>query len=324
MPTNSWEDIPEASYAGIQTFMKVDQASPNDDETCCDVGILGVPFDGAVSRLPGARFGPSGIRETSGVYAYYTGTKGDGLTNIDTNRPVDYGDIEIRDFSDVPIVPNNITQTRQQIEHYVEAVADTTFPIILGGDHYVTYPSFVGVARSIDDTVGLLHLDAHSDTSVSSSLFGEHYHGSPMARINESPYGAYENHAMIGIRGHEGSDYHEAIDQGLEVYTMDEVEKRGIDACIDSAIDHVTENVDSVYLTVDIDVVDPGFAPGTGTPEPGGLEPRPFLRALDRLGECNDIVAMDLMEVAPNLDPTIATQRLGVSAIIRFIESRFL
>lgn len=323
MSTNPWEDIPEPSYAGIQTFMRVDQVTPDTDEAS-DIGIVGVPFDGAVSRLPGARFGPSGIRKTSGVYAYYTGTKGDGLTNIDTNRAVDYTDIDIRDYSDVPIVPNDITRTREQIQHYVEAVADTTFPIILGGDHYVTYPSFVGVARSMDEQVGLLHLDAHSDTSTSSSLFGEHYHGSPMARINESPYGSYETHAMIGIRGHEGSDYQEAIDQGLLVHTMEEVQNTGIEPCIASAIDHVTDKVDRVYLSVDIDVVDPGFAPGTGTPEPGGMDPRTFLRALDLLGECSAIEAMDLMEVAPNLDPTIATQRLAVSAIIRFIESRFL
>ncbi len=323
MPEHSWEDIPEASYAGIHTFMRVDQADPTTDETS-DIGIIGVPFDGAVSRQPGARFGPSGIRKTSGVYAYYTGTKGDGLTNIDTNRQVDYTEIDIKDYSDVPIVPNDITRTRNQIEHYVEAVTDTTFPIILGGDHYVTYPSFVGVARSLDEDVGLLHLDAHSDTSTSSSLFGEHYHGSPMARINDSSYGSYENHAMIGIRGHEGSDYQEAIDQGLAVHTMEDVRNNGIDACIEAAIDHVTNNVDSVYLTVDIDVVDPGFAPGTGTPEPGGMEPRTFLRALDRLGECSAIRALDLMEVAPNLDPTITTQRLAVSAIIRFLETRFL
>jgi agmatinase len=251
MPQHSWENVPDASYVGIQTFMKVDQASPSSPETS-DIGIIGVPFDGGVSRLPGARFGPAGIRETSGVYAYYTGTKGEGLTNIDTNRPVDYTELDIKDYSDVPIVPNDITQTQAQIEQYVEAVTATTFPVILGGDHYVTFPSFVGVARAHDEPMGLLHLDAHSDTSSSSSLFGEHYHGSPMARINDSPYGAYKNHAMIGIRGHEGKDYHEAIDDGLAVHTMEDVRNNGIDDCINAAIDHVTKDVESVYLTVDI------------------------------------------------------------------------
>ncbi|MFC7198730.1 agmatinase family protein [Halospeciosus flavus] len=318
------DDLPELSFAGVQTFLKAEQADVDDVGESVDVGVLGVPFDGAVSRQPGARFGPGAIREASAWYAYLGGYKG-GVHNVETDQTVDYGDVEVRDCGDVPTVPTSIERTRPQIEAAVETVADQTFPLVLGGDHYVTYPSFLGYARSVGERVGLVHLDAHSDTVESSTLYGEHFHGSPMARIDESAFGGYENHAMVGIRGYEGPEFPDLVDErGLHVSYAPDVRERGIEACVRDAVDHATDGVDHVYLTVDIDAVDPAYAPGTGTPEPGGLTSADLLTAMDVLGEYDEIGAMDLMEVAPKLDPTESTQRLAANAIVRFLEAKFL
>lgn len=265
------ETLPELSFAGIQSFLKADVCPPADLTDDIDVGVVGVPFDGAVSRQPGARFGPEAIRKASTWYAYLGGYKG-GLLNVETDRTVDYDDLSIRDCGDAPTVPTSIDRTRSQVQHTVGRIAEHAFPVVLGGDHYITYPSYAGYAETVNERVGVIHLDAHSDTVESSSLYGEHFHGSPMARIDETPYGSYEYHAMIGIRGYEGPEFEELIsDRGLHVTTANEVPDRGITECVEDAIAHVTEKVDRVYLTVDIDSVDPAYAPGTGTPEPGGL-----------------------------------------------------
>ncbi|MEF8790758.1 MAG: agmatinase family protein [Haloarculaceae archaeon] len=318
------ESLPELSFAGVPTFLKAEGCPPDDLDEDVDVGVLGVPFDGAVSRQPGARFGPRALREASGWYAYLGGYKG-GVHNVETGTTVSYDDLEIRDCGDVPTVPTSIERTRPQVIAAVEAVAERAFPVVLGGDHYVTYPSFVGYARAVGERVGLIHIDAHSDTVESSALYGEHFHGSPMARIDESEYGRYENHAMVGIRGYEGPEFPDLVEErDIHVDYAPDVRERGIEACIEDAIDHATDGTEHVYLTVDIDGVDPAYAPGTGTPEPGGLTSDDLLLAMDRLGECEAVGAMDLMEVAPKLDPTESTQRLGANAVVRFLESKFL
>ncbi|PSQ11993.1 agmatinase [Halobacteriales archaeon QS_5_70_15] len=318
------ESLPELSFAGVQTFLKADHCPPDGLDDDVDVGVLGVPFDGAVSRQPGARFGPGALREASAWYAYLGGYKG-GVHNVETDRTVSYDDLSMRDCGDVPTVPTSIERTRPQVIAAVEAVAERAFPVVLGGDHYVTYPSFVGFARAVGERVGLIHIDAHSDTVESSALYGEHFHGSPMARIDESEYGGYGNHAMVGIRGYEGPEFPDLVEErGIHVDYAPDVRERGIEACVEDAIDHATDGVDHVYLTVDIDGVDPAYAPGTGTPEPGGLTSDDLLRAMDLLGACDAVGAMDLMEVAPDLDPTESTQRLGANAVVRFLESKFL
>lgn len=318
------EELPELSFAGVQTFLKADHVAVDDLDDSVDVGVIGVPFDGAVSRQPGARFGPAAIREASAWYAYLGGYKG-GVLNVETGAAVDYGDLAIRDCGDVPTVPTSIERTRPQIEAAIETVASNAFPVVLGGDHYVTYPSFVGYARSVGERVGLVHIDAHSDTVEASTLYGEHFHGSPMARIDDTEFGGYETHAMVGIRGYEGPEFADLVDEcGIHVSYAPDVRERGIEACVRDAVAHATDGADLVYLTVDIDAVDPAYAPGTGTPEPSGLTSADLLEAMDVLGEYDAIGAMDLMEVAPRLDPTESTQRLAANAIVRFLEARFL
>jgi agmatinase len=322
--TPTYRDLPELSYAGIPTFMKSDQTDGFDVADDVDVAVAGVPFDGGQGKRAGARFGPSAIRAQTGIYAYYGEYKGE-LLDVESGRRVEHGDLTIRDCGDVDTVPNDITATRDQVAAAVERMADGAFPVVLGGDHYLTYPSFLGVANALGDDVGVVQLDAHSDTVGDSGLYGKHFNGSPMARIAESPHGDYTTHAMVGIRGYEAGDFDEmAAAEGIHVTDVDEVRERGIEACVRSAIDHVTDRVDHVYVTADIDVVDPGFAPGTGSPEPGGITSAELVTAMSTLGEYDAVAGVDLMEVAPGFDPTTSTAQLAAKALVRFLERRFL
>lgn len=318
------EDLPELSYGGIPTFLKADRADPDALTGDVDVGVVGIPFDGGATRQQGARFGPAAIRRATGVYAYYTEYKGE-LVNAETGQSVDHAALTVRDCGDAPVAPNDAVRTRDHVIPYVKAVAERTFPVVLGGDHYLTYPSFRGVSEAYGEDVGVVQIDAHSDTTDGSTLHGEHYHASPMARIHESEHGGYRNHAMVGIRGYEEGRVQDLPDdEGLLIKTMSDVRDEGVERCVTKAIEHVTDGVDHVYLTVDIDAVDPAFASGTGTPEPGGMTSNELIRAVSRLGECDAIRALDLMEVAPNLDPTGVTRRIGAKAIMQFLERRFL
>lgn len=307
------------SYVGSKTFMDAPTADPHDLPKSTDIGVVGIPFDGAVSRQPGARYGPEKIRRESGWYA-----SRDGGFNAATGHRVDFSDTTIRDCGDVPLVTTDVEATGENIRETVRAVAESSFPVVLGGDHYLTYPSFCGVAESRDEHIGMVHLDSHSDVYGSWELHGDHWHGSPMSLIDETEYGGYESHSMVGLRAREAPDFPEFVnEEGLNVSYARDIEERGILPCIEDAIEHATERVDAVYLTVDIDVVEPTVAPGTGTPEFGGINAQQLLTAMDRLGDCPDICAVDLVEVAPRLDPSRMTQRLGAAALSRFLESRF-
>jgi agmatinase len=320
-PTNS---LPETAFAGVQTFFGAEIAEPESLTTETDVGVLGVPFDGSVSRRPGTRYGPSALRKASNWIDHFAGQPA-GAHNVDTDRHVNYNDLTIRDCGDAPTVPNDVERTRDHVAAYVQSVAEKAFPVVLGGDHYITYPSFAGFANSVEGDIGLIHLDAHSDTMNDEELYKKHWHGSPMARIDELEQGGYENHAMIGIRAYERADFPEIVEKnGILVNYARDVREKGIETCVEEAIRHATEGTDHVYLTVDIDAVDPSFAPGTGTPEPGGLTSADLLAAMNRLGQCSSIGAMDLMEVSPRLDPTDATGMLAAMAVARFIEQRHL
>lgn len=307
------------SYVGAKTFMEAPEADPHDLPESTDIGVVGVPFDGAVSRQPGARYGPEKIRRESGWYAGR-----DGAFNAASGRHVDFSDVSIRDCGDVTPVTTDVELTGERIRETVRAVAESSFPVVLGGDHYLTYPSFCGVAEARDERLGLIHLDSHSDTYGSWELHGDHWHGSPMSLIDDSDHGGYETHSMVGLRATEAPEFPTFVEEeGLHVSYARNVHDRGIEACLADAIEHATAHVDSVYLTVDIDVVEPTVAPGTGTPEFGGIDANQLLTAMEQLGACESICAVDLVEVAPRLDPSRMTQRLAAAALSRFLEVKF-
>jgi agmatinase len=206
----------------------------------------------------------------------------------------------------------------------VEAVARTgAIPIVLGGDHSITWPSATAVANVRRPTrIGMVHFDAHADTAPDSwgQLAG---HGSPMRRLIESGAVLGRNFVQVGLRGYWPSpDVLEWMrEQGLRYHFMTEIEERGAEAVIDDAIAEALDGADSIYLSIDIDVVDPGLAPGTGTPEPGGLLSRELLRGIRRIVAAVDLAGMDIVEVSPPYDWAESTAMIANRAALEAISS---
>ncbi len=314
----------ELPYAGFDTFLKADPTDVGDVGDA-DVAVLGAPYDGAVSNRPGARYGPRAVRRASGWLAYLSGYKG-GLTNMRTGAQVDFGGMRVADCGDVPVFPMDVERTAESVTAHVATVAaQGTMPLVLGGDHYCTFPAFRGFAEGSDHgTVGLLQVDAHTDTVSESPVFGSHFHGSSTHHIADSRHTAFEHVAQVGIRGYEAPDFFEfAEETGLGLFTMRDIEQRGVGPVVEAALDHAAAGTDAVYVTLDIDAVDPATAPGTGTPEPAGLSASQALRIAETVGAHDAVAAVDLMEVAPPFDPTANTQRLGAELLVTLLEQQF-
>jgi agmatinase len=216
-------------------------------------------------------------------------------------------------------------QTAESITAHVATAAQQAFPVLLGGDHYCTYPSFCGFAEGIDaNRVGLVQIDAHTDTAEGSPVYGTEFHGSSTRLIAESDHSDYEHISQIGIRGYESSDFFKFADEsGLSLYTTRDVQEQGIRPVVTDAIEAASADTDAVYVTFDIDAVDPSVAPGTGTPEPGGLNSHQALAVMETLGTHSSVGAVDLMEVAPDFDPTQSTQLLGAFLLLTLLERQF-
>ncbi|WP_135806407.1 agmatinase family protein [Halorussus marinus] len=313
----------ELAYAGINTFLKSDQRDVGELDGA-DVGVVGAPYDGAVSNRPGTRYGPEAIRRASAWWAYLSGYKG-GLTNMQTGRQVDFGELSIADCGDAPVFPMDRAKTAESITAHVATVAEQAFPVLLGGDHYCTFPAFRGFAEGSDhDTVGLVQIDAHTDTVEESALFGEHFHGSSTNLIAESPHTGFEHVSQVGIRGYESPDFFEFADEtGLDLFTAHDVRERGIREVVAAAVEAAAADTDAVYVTFDIDAVDPSVAPGTGTPVPAGLTPDQALATMEVLGGHDAVGAADLMEVAPRYDATEGTSRLAAYLLVTLLERQF-
>lgn len=287
-----------AFTSGGETYLRVPRVESLDQLRAerPDVVIVGAPVDWATTHRPGARFGPRAIRAASNLRrsAYHLGLE---VYPLKTLRVLDYGDAEI--------APGDIERSHAGVKRKVrEAVDAGAIPIVLGGDHSITYPSASAVAEVYGPgSVGVIHFDAHADTA--DEAWGVALsHGTPMRRLITSGAVPGPNFVQIGLRGYWPPDdvWRWMREQGMRWHLMEEVDREGIDRVLDHALDELRERARLVYLSVDIDALDPGFAPGTGTPEPGGFAPRELLRAVRRIALETELVALDVVEVAPPYD----------------------
>jgi agmatinase len=262
------------------------------------VVILGAPFDWGTSYRAGARFGPKAIREAD--YLGFDGYRPHLNTGIDS-----LGTLDVVDAGDVLVIPGAVEESLDRIATSVETIAASgAVPIVLGGDHTITYANATGVARVAGfGNVALIHFDAHADTGE--TQYGQLYgHGTPMRRLIESGAVPGNRFVQIGLRGYwpDPETFAWMRDQQMRFFTMNDITDQGLSAVVDEAVQHAAAGADGVFVSVDIDVVDPGSAPGTGTPEPGGLTPRQILDTVRRLGRDLDVLGADVVEVAPPYD----------------------
>jgi agmatinase len=288
--------------AGLQTFAQRPFLTEPEqlDRWQPDVAIVGAPFDISTTYRPGARFGPKAIRTQS----YESGTY-----HLDLGIEI-FDHLEVVDFGDAHCPHGQVEVSHTNIKARIaEIVNRGIVPVVLGGDHSITYPSATAVADHFGHgKVGIVHFDAHADTAdiIDGMLMS---HGTPMRRLIESGAVLGKNFVQVGLRGYwPGADVFEWMQaQGMRWHLMNEIWERGIHAVIEDAVTEAMDGADYLYVSVDIDVLDPGFAPGTGTPEPGGMTTTDLLRTVRRLALEANLVALDVVEVSPPYDVSETT-----------------
>ncbi|MFF1793979.1 agmatinase [Kitasatospora sp. NPDC058263] len=301
------------------TFLGVDACDLDDPATYADadVVILGAPLDGGTSYRSGARFGPSAVRQA--CYLAQDGSRPSLALRVDGLK-----DLKVYDAGDVSLYSGDIANAVKQIEAAVFKIASSgAVPIVLGRDHTIAWPDHTGVARHLGfGRVSMIHFDAHADTG--DIQFGSLVaHGTPMRRLVESGALRGDRFLQIGLRGYWPDEpvLEWMAQHRLRSFEMTEIVERGLEACLTEASEIALDDCDGVFLSVDVDVVDPGSAPGTGTPEPGGLTPRQLLDAVRRLCYELPVVGLDLVEVSPPFDHADVTALLGNRVVLEALSA---
>lgn len=292
----------ELAWSGIQTFLKLPLCLTPEDLRAggVDVAIGGAPWDGTAFTRSGTHLGPKAIRSC------------DHLPAPPWSRPhlhvrVDpFEHLTVCDYGDVEILIGNTEGTFANIRSFVTDILDGgAVPIVLGEDHGITWPSVTAVADKYGyGSVGVVHFDAHANTAVDPPGFlGGH--GTPMRRLIESGAVLGRNFVQMGLRGYwpgpDVVDWMEA--QQMRSHFMAEVQRYGFDTVLERAVNEaLSGTAKHLYISVDVDAVDPAYAPGTGSPEPGGLTSADVLRAVRRLAAEVGMVGMDVVEVSPPYD----------------------
>lgn len=290
-------------FSAIKTFFRLPEATLQEK---FDVALVGVPYDGGVSYRPGARFAPSRVREVSAL--------GRGFH---LSRAINIFDrLKIADIGDCPTVPIDQAQTYSRVEKFFgEVLKSGKRFLAVGGDHSLTLPMLRAVKKHYGQPLNLIHFDAHLDT-YPPAWDCEYHHGAFLRHALEEGLVDGKKSLQIGIRGPLAGqeDLNMVKKFGLHVTTVDDVRIKGLEAFIQS----LPKFDGPTYITYDIDCLDPAFAPGTGTPVPGGLttyETQRILRAL----KISQVVAADIMEVCPAYDHGDITSLAAVDAMFEIM-----
>ncbi|AGI21984.1 3-guanidinopropionase GpuA [Pseudomonas sp. ATCC 13867] len=291
-------------FAGIPSFMRLPIF---EDPAQVDIALLGVPWDGGTTNRAGARHGPREVRNQSSLMRK--------VHHVSHIAPYDL--LRIGDIGDAPVNPIDLLDSLTQIEGFYRRIhAAGTIPLSVGGDHLVTLPIFRALAA--ERPIGMVHFDAHSDTN--DRYFGDnpYTHGTPFRRAIEEGLLDPKRTVQIGIRGsiYDADDEAFAREQGIRVIHMEEFADLGVAATLAEVRRVVGQG--PTYVTFDVDVLDPAFAPGTGTPEIGGmttLEAQHMIRGLQGL----NLIGADVVEVSPPFDQGGATALVGATMMFELL-----
>ena len=291
-------------FGGIATFMRLPGKT---DPADLDVAVIGVPFDIGTSNRPGARFGPRGIRDESVLLRPY---------NMAT-RAAPFDSLKIDDTGDVASSPFDLSSAIEQIEeHFNNLLSNDLITASLGGDHTIVLP-ILRAMRKKHGPVGLIHVDAHTD--INDTMFGAKIaHGTPFRRAVEEGLLDTNRVVQIGVRGtgYAADDFDWSREQGFRVVQVEECWGKSLTPLMSEVREQVGDG--PVYLSFDIDGLDPSFAPGTGTPEVGGLT---VPQALEIIRGCRglNLVGVDLVEVAPIYDTSGLTSLTAANLVYEML-----
>lgn len=307
-PLERWREFGEKpGYAGLLSFAGQPYTEDPAELAGADVVIIGAPTDDLVSDRPGARFGPRAIRAASCPPGPHLEAKVDAFAEL---RVVDYGD--------APVLPADPARTHAAIKRTVaEALDAGAVPVVLGGDHSIAEPDIRACAAR-HGPLGLVHFDAHTDTGK--AVFGvDVSHGTPMYRLVEQGHVDPQRYVQIGLRGYwpGEEEFSWQAERGITSVFMHEIRDRGIGAVAEEAL--AAAGPGPLYVSVDVDVLDPAFAPGTGTPEPGGMTSADLLGACRALAAGLEVVGAEVVEVAPTAVGSADVTALVADRIVREI-----
>jgi agmatinase len=305
-PLERWAQYGEKpDYAGLLTFGGAPFTQDPAELEGFDVAIVGAPMDDLVSDRPGARLAPRAIRGASSPPGPHLEVKVDA-----------FSELKIVDFGDAPVIPADPGTSHAAIEGTVgQVLAAGVLPVVLGGDHSITEPSVRAVA-AVHGPVGVVHFDTHTDTGA--EVFGvEFSHGTFMRRIIDAGHVNPGRYAQIGLRGYwpGPEEFGWQAERGIKSLFMHDVRELGIREVVRRAIAAVGPG--PAYLTVDVDVLDPAFIPGTGTPEPGGMTAADLLLAVRTIAAELDLVGADVVEVIPSSVGTDDYAALVAERVVR-------
>jgi agmatinase len=292
-------------FTGLLTFAGQRYTEDPAELMGVDVAIVGAATDDLVSDRPGTRFGPRAIRAAGCPPGRHL------AAGIDA-----FAVLNVVDFGDAPVLPSDAIASHEAIERTVAAVLDAgAIPVILGGDHSIAEPDIRAVAAK-HGPVGLVHFDAHTDTGT--AVFGvERSHGTPMYRLVEQGAVDAARYVQIGLRGYWPGEreFTWQRERGITSMFMHDVAALSIEEVVARAI--ATVGSGPVFLSIDIDVLDPSVAPGTGTPEPGGMSAADLMWAARTLATELDLVGAELVEVIPTAVGSADITALAADRIVR-------
>jgi agmatinase len=282
-----------------------------------DVVIVGAPIDSGTSHRSGAKFGPQAIR--GGDYLPHDASRPHLALRTDG-----LNDLKVVDAGDLMMPGGDLVASLAILREATEKISRSgAIPVILGGDHSIASADVAGIANHRGlGKISMIHFDAHADTGEDQfgALVG---HGTPMRRLIEEGYVRGDRFLQLGLRGYWPDHVTLAWmrDQGMRSYEMTEIHHRGLNTVLDESFITLQDGCDGVFLSVDIDVVDPGMAPGTGTPEPGGMTSRELLEAVRRICLELPVVGIDVVEVAPPFDSADITAILANRVVLEALSA---
>ena len=318
------------SFSGIATFLR-SEIKERDEMKEGEYAVIGVPYDTTLGTRPGARYAPRSIREESVHFIYHLSAIDEEVIDVCSGICYKYpGKNLVYDTGDVRVYPGNVEKTTESaMEEVQKVVAKGAVPVILGGDHYITYPCMCGFEKGMEQylkrkpRIGYIHLDSHLDAYDENDTWGKYYHGSPARRVSELEAVSMKNMVWVGINGTTGVEpYYYIKNNGGTIFTIDDVNREGMKSLMNRACEIAGNGTDCIYVTIDIDVVDQAYSAGTGSYIYGGITACQLLEAAGVISENEKVRGIDLVEVAPNLDPTGNTARLSATTLITFLKSR--
>ena len=292
-------------YSQGGTFMGVPFQEDMRELGSPDVVFVGAPLDAGTTYRTGTRFGPGAMRSISSLGRGYNFEFGVDL----------YESLDMVDVGDITVMPANLEKSFDQIDLAVGYLHQhAVFPVVLGGDHSIGYPDVRGISPYVDGNIGIIHFDRHTDMDELS--LDERMHGTPFFHATNIPNAPPANLVQIGIGGWTGNRraVKNARERGATSITLTDIDRFGLERIAEMALEIAWKDASCVWLSFDIDCIDPAFAPGTGTPEAGGLLPREALRLLHIVTR-EGLAGMEVVEVSPPYDVSDITSLLGVRIV---------